>query len=690
MPLLSRLDDWLSARPASRPRVTMRVGRQLLTLPQRLATRRFRPAVYALLATVIGSGIVLSVMMERTTAAIRHESAPLFARQVPLLGELAHVEAAVQRYQMALGRLDHSPGASERFMEADRALGLELANRLVRIQAGLGDDPELRHLRTLTRRLAANGPEYAHALEAGAIAERAMLASLQRDLAAIGGHVDTLEDRARAAIVATSQDTEASVALITRMVHMFNVLALLTAVFMMYHIWVRFRSEDELAYQAGHDPLTGLPDRRTFELRLQQLPVQPHTVVLGTIDRFGAVVGGYGHSFGDRMIQAIVARIEAAAQLHGGEVFRLDGANIAVLYRLPQGGAALQEATDALLRSVRTPFNCDEHELFSSLSLGSVGFPDDGAGALALLRNADAALQHARRGGGDQLVAYSRSLNERTEHRLHLEAALRRAIERGELEVHYQPQQALDDGGLLGFEALLRWRHGGEQVSPAEFIPLAEETGQIVAIGNWVLRRACEQALMWQRLGPEPLVVAVNISPRQFAHRGFVDGVRQVLEQTGVRPELIELEITEGVMVEGGQRAVDILNALRALGLRLSIDDFGTGYSSLAYLKRFPIHKLKIDQSFVRQLGPDTGDASIVQAVIGLGHNLGLAVIAEGVESDEQRRLLRAWGCDEIQGYWYGRPMNAAAASAFVVQAGLARRHSPRRADARHALVTAA
>jgi len=546
---LGRLAECFTLRPA------LPVGRRLLTLPQRLATRRFRPAVYALLATVIGSGIVLSVQIERSTARI--------------LQELVH-----------------------------------------------------------------------------------------------------------GAIVAASRDTEDSVVLLSRMVHLFNVLALLTAGFMMYHIRVRFRSEDELAHQAGHDPLTGLPDRRSFELRLQQLPAQPHTVVLGTIDRFGALVGGYGHAFGDRMIQAIVARIEAAAHLHAGEVFRLDGANIAVLYPLAQGGVLLSDAADALLRCVRTPFSCDDHELFSSLSLGSAGFPEDGAGAHALLRNADAALRHARRGGGDQLLPYSRALNAHTEHRLTLEAALRRAIERGELDVHYQPQQVLRDGSLLGFEALLRWRHGGEPISPAEFIPLAEETGQIAIIGEWVLRRACEQAVLWQGMQNAPLTVAVNISPRQFSRPGFVEGVRRILAQTGAAPTTIELEITEGVMVEGGERAVAVLSELRALGLRLSIDDFGTGYSSLAYLKRLPVHKLKIDQSFVRQLAPGSADAPIVQAVIGLGHKLGLAVIAEGVETDAQRSLLQAWGCDEIQGYWYGRPMPAPAATAFAVQAGLARRYA--------------
>ena len=496
--------------------------------------------------------------------------------------------------------------------------------------------------------------------------------TLERTAAQVGASSASL----RADLPEASRENERSVQRIMQMVHLFNVLALLTAAFMIWQLRERFRSEDELARQAGHDPLTGLPDRRSLDLALQRLrPGLPATLVLGTIDRFGAVVGGYGHGFGDRMIQSLVARIDTVAQLHGGAPFRLDGANIAVLYRLDRHELALRGAVDALLRSVRTPFCVDGHEIFSSLSLGVAGAPHDGLDGTALLRNADAALRHARHGGGDRALSYSADLNARTAQRLELEAALRRAIERHQLELHYQPQQRLADGRLVGFEALLRWRHDGANVSPAEFIPLAEESGLIVQIGEWVLEQACRQAVLWRTPGAPPLVVAVNVSPRQFAQPGFADMVRRTLRASGAPPAAIELEITEGVMVEGGERAEALLRSLRALGLRLSIDDFGTGHSSLAYLKRFAIHKLKIDQSFVRALGDGPGqdaggaDGAIVQAVIGLGHNLGLDVIAEGVETPAQRALLRAWGCDEIQGYHYGRPMDAAAASAFIAAA---------------------
>ncbi|WP_377704403.1 putative bifunctional diguanylate cyclase/phosphodiesterase [Pseudoduganella sp. UC29_71] len=293
-------------------------------------------------------------------------------------------------------------------------------------------------------------------------------------------------------------------------------------------------------------------------------------------------------------------------------------------------------------------------------------YPQDGAEPDVLLRNADAALQAARQAGGDTLVRYSESLNAQAGLRLDQEAQLRHAVQRKELELHYQPQQSLSHGGLIGFEALIRWRRGGELVSPGHFIPMAEESGLIVSIGEWVLEEVCRQLSVWQADSGRKLVVAVNISPRQFAAPGFLPHIEALLASTHIDPSCIELEITEGVMMEDAESAIVLLQRLRALGLRLSIDDFGTGYSSLAYLSRFPIDKLKIDQSFVRNMGTVKQQSAIVQATIGLGHSLGMTVIAEGVETEAQRALLQGWQCDEIQGYHYSKPLPARAALNFL------------------------
>ncbi|WP_081768904.1 bifunctional diguanylate cyclase/phosphodiesterase [Herbaspirillum sp. RV1423] len=462
-------------------------------------------------------------------------------------------------------------------------------------------------------------------------------------------------NRADAQLMGTARD----VMNIIRLVHLFDLLTLVTAGFMLYHIRARLRIEAQLAHQADHDPLTGLAHRRSFERRLRQLPAQAHTVVLGTIDRFERVVGGFGHAFGDKMMKDVAERIRICAESFGAEVYRLDGANIAILFRTAQSHPSFLEALAALQMQMRTPFVSERHEVVSSLSLGYAEYPRHGAEAARLLKNADAALQAARQAGGDVLVAYSENLNAQADHRLDMETQLRHAVERGELELHYQPQQSLNSNRLIGFEALIRWRRNGELISPDKFIPLAEETGLIIGIGEWILEQACRQAQAWKLATGMDLTMAVNISPRQFNHSGFFEMVERTLADTGIAPHSLELEITEGVMMDNVKRSIELLGTLRRLGLKLSIDDFGTGYSSLAYLKRFPITKLKIDQSFIRELHPQSEDASIVQAVIGLGHNLGVEVIAEGVETQEQREWLRQWSCDEVQGYLYGRPQPA-------------------------------
>lgn len=454
---------------------------------------------------------------------------------------------------------------------------------------------------------------------------------------------------------------------IARLVHWFNLLALATALFMMYHIRARFRSEDALAHQAAHDPLTGLAHRRSLERRMHQLQGHPHTLVLGSVDRFERVIGAYGHEFADAMIIDIATRLRTIAGAYQGEVFRLDGANFVILYRQQAQSEDVGRALVALQAGMQRPFSCRTHEVFSHLSLGAVEYPRHGSDAVQLLRNADAALQSARQQGGSLLVTYSEALNAEAQRRVDLEAQLVHALERDELELHLQPQQSLADGSLVGFEALVRWRRQGQLVPPGDFIPVAEESGLVIAIGEWVLERACAQIHALRNLTGRDVVVAVNISARHFGHPDFLARMEALLARTGIPPASLELEITEGAVMEHTEAAIELLHALRALGLKLSIDDFGTGYSSLAYLKRFPIDKLKVDRSFVSQLRPHSQDAAIVQAVIGLGHTLGIKVIAEGVETVQQREWLKRLSCDEIQGYFYSRPLAEPQLLGFVI-----------------------
>ncbi|MBB3214211.1 diguanylate cyclase (GGDEF)-like protein [Herbaspirillum sp. Sphag1AN] len=453
---------------------------------------------------------------------------------------------------------------------------------------------------------------------------------------------------------------------VAHLVHWFNFLALLTAMFLMYHIWARFRSEDALAHQAAHDPLTGLGHRRALERRLRSLRGQTHALILGSVDRFERVIGAYGYEFADQMIVDIACRLHTTATAHQGEVYRLDGANFVILYPHPAHTSAFDMARKALQTTMRSPFVYRKHEVFPSLSLGAVEYPHHCGEPATLLRNADAALQSAREAGGNTLVIYSEELNQETQRRVELEAQLMHALQREELELHYQPQQRLRDDALIGFEALVRWRRGDTLISPADFIPIAEESGLVIAIGDKVLERACLKIRELRALTGEHVVIAVNIAPRQFLHPDFLPKIERLLQATQIEPTSLELEITEGAVMEQTESAIKQLHHLRALGLKLSIDDFGTGYSSLSYLKRFPINKLKIDQSFVRQLKPHSQDSAIVEAVIGLGHTLGIDVIAEGVETHEQREWLKRLSCDEIQGYYYSRPLPCAQVLPFV------------------------
>jgi EAL domain-containing protein (putative c-di-GMP-specific phosphodiesterase class I) len=313
-----------------------------------------------------------------------------------------------------------------------------------------------------------------------------------------------------------------------------------------------------------------------------------------------------------------------------------------------------------VLDALSEPVTIDGHELKVTPSIGICAYPHDGADVETLMRNADTAMYHAKQMGRNNYQFFTQVMNDAAQQRLLLENDLRYAVERGEFVLHYQPQLDLKTGGIIGFEALVRWRHPQRgMVPPSEFIPAAEETGLIGPIGEWVLREACSQARIWHKAGAPQLQVAVNCSAQQFQREGFVDTVRDILRDTGMPALRLELEITESVIIHHSDEVNARFQALGDMGVRISIDDFGTGYSSLSYLKRLAIHQLKIDQSFVRDISSDPDDAAIVSAIIAIAHSLDLDVVAEGVETSEQLNFLRSLGCDAAQGYLFSRPLPA-------------------------------
>jgi len=442
----------------------------------------------------------------------------------------------------------------------------------------------------------------------------------------------------------------------------------------------RKRSEERLAYLASFDPLTGLPNRALF---LDRLGHAMHVADRGgrhlallfvDLDDFKHVNDSLGHAAGDDLLQQVAARLGSAVRA-SDTVSRLGGDEFTIVVEgLTHDEDAAHVAAKVLEQSAR-PYLLGTREVYVTASLGIAVYPRDGRSVESLLMSADAAMYRAKENGRHGYEFFTQAISARMQERLELGNELRGALANGEFLLHYQPKVAVADGSVIGFEALLRWRNPrlGE-VSPATFVPLLEETGMIVEVGEWVLAQACRWAARLPADGAPAPGISVNVSARQFRHPRLDEVVRRTLADAGLPAGRLELEITESSLVDLHAN-LQTMQRLKALGIELSIDDFGTGYSSLSYLKRFPVDRLKIDASFVRDVAIDPDDAAIASAIIGLAHHLQLRVIAEGVESAEQFEFLRREGCDEVQGYLFARPMPAAEASDWLAarQAGARR-----------------
>ncbi|MCS0589442.1 putative bifunctional diguanylate cyclase/phosphodiesterase [Massilia norwichensis] len=421
---------------------------------------------------------------------------------------------------------------------------------------------------------------------------------------------------------------------------------------------------------ARHDALTGLPNRLLLQDRLAQAILQAARarrqvgVMFIDLDRFKHVNDSLGHAAGDQLIVEIARRL-AGAMREGDTVARQGGDEfVVVLAGLAAPGDAALLAAE-LLESLFKPLVLCGHEVFPSASIGIAMYPGDGHDSETLLKAADSAMYRAKASGGKHYAFYAADLATRAEQHLRIENGLQRGLLRGEFVLHYQPQVDAASGRIVGVEALLRWQPEGEaMVSPADFVPLAEETGLIVPIGDWVLEAALRQQARFAKLtGGAPPRMSVNMSARQFRERDVAANVERLLRETGCEPSWLTLEITESVLMENPAAAAEAMARLAAMGIHLAVDDFGTGYSSLANLKRFPIHCLKIDRSFVSDIAGndsiDDGDAAIVKAVIALAQSMKLEVIAEGVESAAQVDFLGAHGCHRMQGFYFSRPLTA-------------------------------
>src|SRR5450755_445146 len=427
-----------------------------------------------------------------------------------------------------------------------------------------------------------------------------------------------------------------------------------------------------MTHSAQHDVVTGLPnrvllnDRITQAIALARRNENPLAVIFLDLDRFKNINDSLGHATGDNLLQSVSRRLLASVR-KSDTVSRQGGDEFVILLSETTNPEDAATSAKKILLSLSGPHSIGGQDLFIDGSIGISVYPGDGEDAETLIKNADTAMYHAKERGRNNFQFFKAEMNLKAVERQSLEGSLRRALEREEFLLHYQPKVNLDTGEITGGEALIRWQHPDRGlVPPSQFVPIAEDCGLILQIGRWVLREACRQARAWQNAGLPPLPIAVNVSAVEFRDKGFAERVRTVLLETGLEARYLELELTEGVLMEDAETMVSVLQELKMMGVLLAVDDFGTGYSSLSYLRQFPIDVLKIDQSFVHQITADPDDSTIVSAIINMAKSLKHLVVAEGVETREQRSYLQAQHCGEGQGNLFSRPLAAARFAHFM------------------------
>jgi diguanylate cyclase (GGDEF)-like protein/PAS domain S-box-containing protein len=425
------------------------------------------------------------------------------------------------------------------------------------------------------------------------------------------------------------------------------------------------KNQEKINYMAYHDPLTGLPNRRLFEERLNQaiMDAQRNRKVIGVmfidLDRFKTINDTLGHGIGDELLFSVAKRIEGCLRKND-TVARQGGDEFTVLIKDVSCAEDVVIVAKKILRYLNQPYYINEHEIETTPSIGIALYPTDGQDATTLMKNADTAMYRVKENGKNHYRLYTSHMSESSSKKRMLEKELHKALRNGELVIYYQPQVDIHQQKVMGVEALLRWQHPTMGLlSAGEFIPLAEETGFILPIGEWVLKQACEQAKQWQEAGYPLIKIGVNLSPKQFYQDNLVDVVAKILLETNLPPGCLELEITESIAMSKAQETIDKLHELKKLGIQISMDDFGTGYSSLAYLTKFPIDTLKIAREFVNDIGSDVNNEAIVSSIIDMTRNLQLNVIAEGVETEEQSLFLQRHACNQMQGYLFSKPLHA-------------------------------
>jgi diguanylate cyclase (GGDEF)-like protein len=495
---------------------------------------------------------------------------------------------------------------------------------------------------------------------------RAILAQVKPKVRQIETTLATMSSANRRAVDSLGMESQNSVSKMVGWAFGFSVLIIIVALFVAYYVVAIIRARDKLKYQAFFDPATGLPNQYRLRDELGAAFTQQRmgTVMMIVADREQEIFESLGAVETERWLVKVALRLRDGINEKEETLYRFGG-NAFVLVCWPGDLAGAQRRAAQLLGTARQPLHVERRELFSTLSIGAAlmkaGAGSDAAQmAEAQVQQAASACNRVRRAGGNDFAIYDAAMGLAASNTLRMITELQHAVENDELRLYYQPKVDTESGRLVGMEALVRWVHPERgMISPIEFIPVAEDTGMIVAIGRWVLREACRQNAEWQQAGLRPIRVAVNLSARQFRSDNLPDEVNAALAEAGLPASSLELEITESMVMEDPERVIDLLDKIRTQGIHLSLDDFGTGHSSLAYLKRFPIDCVKIDRAFIKDMPGNTDDVAIAKTIVAMAKALDLTTVAEGVETAEQLEILKTMGCDQIQGYFFSRPLPA-------------------------------
>lgn len=625
--------------------------------------------IFAVFILVLLVGIAVSVRIVDLGKSVQAVNKAFISEKLPLSQRIGELRGVIADEERLLYEYYSFTATRDVFLMQRAQNKARLGEIVTKLEEDASSRSGVTELRTHLSELEKLSEELSDTLSKSLVdwdKARALLAQIKPKVRQIEKTLATITSANQQAVTALGQDSQDGVSTMVRWVFGYAGLIFVVASFVFYYVRDNKEKEKLLVYRAYFDEATGLPNQYKLreELSLAFSQQCAGSVMMIVADREQEILESFGAAETEKWLVKIAQRLHETLNGEGEKLYRF-GSNAFVLVRLPCNLTAAEQRARQLLIAAQQPLQVDGHELFSTLSIGAALMHCDTGNATAdmveaMVQQSASACNRVRRAGGNDFAVYDEAMNRAAANVMRLAADLHHAVANNELRLQYQPKVDAATGRLLGMEALVRWIHPERgMISPVEFIPVAEDTGLIVAIGRWVLREACRQNMEWQRSGLRPLRVAVNLSARQFSSGELLDEIDAALAETGLPVDSLELEVTESMVMEDPESVIKLLGAIHDRGIHIALDDFGTGHSSLAYLKRFPIDCLKVDRAFIKDTPQNADDVAISKTIIAMAQALGLSTVAEGVETAEQLELLKSMGCDQIQGYLFSRPLAA-------------------------------